>query len=132
MHDNAGWILIFSLLSFGIGIISTPFIVSRIPVNYFAHNERHAMTDDSHHVVIRWLLMCLKNLLGAVLVIAVIIMLVTPGQGLLSILFGLMIMNYPGKYQLERWIIQRPLIFRAVNALRAKQGQSPLQAPSDH
>ncbi len=88
------------------------------------------MADDSQHALIRWLLRCLKNLLGAVLVVVGIVMLVTPGQGLLSILLGLMIMNYPGKYQLERWIIRQPVIFRAVNGLREKNGQPPLQAPS--
>jgi len=132
MHAHAGWVLAFSLISFVIGIISTPFIVSRIPMDYFVYDEKRAIANDSHHVVMRWLLACLKNMLGAILVVAGIIMLVTPGQGVLSILFGLMIMNYPGKYQLERWIIRRPVIFQAVNALRAKQGQPPLQAPLDH
>jgi len=132
LYAHAGWMLAFSLLSFVIGVISTPFLVSRIPVDYFVYHKRRAIAADSHHVVIRWLLTCLKNMLGAVLVVAGIIMLVTPGQGVLSILFGLMIMNYPGKYQLERWIIRRPVIFQAVNALRAKQGQPPLQAPLDH
>jgi len=56
-------------------------------------------------------------------------MLFTPGQGLLSILFGLMIMNYPGKYRLECWIIRKPLIFSTVNAMREKQDQPPFLEP---
>jgi len=131
MHANAGWIVILSLLSFVIGLISTPFLVSRIPADYFAQHKRRALADDSHNVVIRWLLTGLKNLLGAVLMLAGIIMLVTPGQGLLSILFGLMIMDYPGKYRLECWIIRQPVIFRTVNGLREKLDQPPLQAPPD-
>ncbi len=131
LQAYAGWFVIFSLLSFVIGLISTPFLVARIPVDYFSHHKRHAMADASHHVVIGWLLACLKNLFGTVLVLVGIIMLVTPGQGLLSILFGLMIMNYPGKYRLECWIIRQPVIFRTVNGLREKLDQPPLQAPPD-
>jgi hypothetical protein len=56
-------------------------------------------------------------------------MLFTPGQGLLSILFGLMIMNYPGKYKLECWIIRKPVVSRTLNYMRAKQGKAPLLEP---
>ena len=131
MHEYAGWILFFSLASFVIGLLSTSFLVSRIPEDYFTHHKRHSMAGASHHIVIRWLLRWLKNLLGAVLVVVGIVMLVTPGQGLLSILLGLMIMNYPGKYKLECRIIRQPVIFRTLNALREKHGQPPLQVPPD-
>ena len=131
LHAYAGWMLLFSLLSFVIGLISTPFLVARIPVDYFSSRSRHTGPEDSRHASVRWLLSGVKNLLGAVLVIAGLIMLVTPGQGLLTILFGLMIMDYPGKYQLECRIIRQPVIFRAVNALREKLNQPPLQAPPE-
>jgi hypothetical protein len=128
-REYAVWIFTLSLLSFVIGLISIPMLVARIPMDYFSHHKRHRMANSSRHPLIRLVMTSVKNLLGAILLVAGFIMLFTPGQGLLSILFGLMIMNYPGKYQLERWIINRPLIFSTVNTLREKQGQPPLLLP---
>jgi len=127
--EYAVWIFTISLLSFVIGLISMPMLVARIPVDYFSHHKRHRMANSSRHPLPRLVMTSLKNLLGAILLLAGFIMLFTPGQGLLSILFGLMIMNYPGKYRLERWIINRPLIFSTVNSMREKQGQPPLSSP---
>ncbi len=129
IHEYAVWILVISLLSFVIGLISLPMLVTRIPADYFSHHKRHRMANSSSHPLIRLVIASLKNLLGAMLLIAGFIMLFTPGQGLLSIFFGLMIMNYPGKYRLEYWIINRPLILSTVNSMREKKGQPPLFLP---
>jgi hypothetical protein len=127
--EYAVWIFTISLLSFVIGLISMPMLVARIPVDYFSHHKRHRMANSSRHPLIRFIMTGFKNMLGAILLVAGLVMLFTPGQGLLSILFGLMVMNYPGKYRLERWIINRPLIFSTVNSMRKKQGQPPLLSP---
>jgi len=42
---------------------------------------------------------------------------------------GLMIMNYPGKYKLERWMIRKPLVARSLNYMRTKRGKEPLLEP---
>jgi hypothetical protein len=54
-------------------------------------------------------------------------MLLTPGQGLLTLLTGLLLMDFPGKYAMERWLIGHPLMLRAINRLRARYGYPPLQ-----
>jgi len=123
------WVAAGSIAMFVISLAAMPFIVARIPEDYFTHHGRHRMSQSSRHPFVELILVILKNLLGAVLLVAGFIMLFTPGQGLLSILFGLMIMNYPGKYRLECWIIRKPLIFSTVNAMREKQGELPLTAP---
>jgi len=123
------WVAIGSIAMFVISLAAMPYIVARIPTDYFTHHGRQRISRSSRHPAIELLLVILKNMLGAVLLAAGFIMLFTPGQGLLSILFGLMIMNYPGKYRLECWIIRKPLIFSTVNGMRAKQGQPPLLEP---
>ena len=70
-----------------------------------------------------------KNLLGLFLLGAGIVMLLTPGQGLLTILFSLFVLNFPGKRRLELALIRRPALYRAVNALRRLRGKPPLQLP---
>ena len=125
----AGWIALGSLLSLVVGILSLPFLVSRIPADYFSHEQRHRLSEHARHPVMRLVLTGVKNAIGAVFVIAGLMMLVLPGQGLLTLFVGLMIMNYPGKFALERWLIQRPYVLPAVNRLRERYGHPPLEDP---
>ena len=61
-----------------------------------------------------------KNLIGYCLILGGILMLVLPGQGLLTILVGLMLSDYPGKFKLEKRIIKTRLILKTINWYRAK------------
>ena len=44
-------------------------------------------------------------------------------------LVGLMLMNFPGKYRLERWLVTRPGAMPALNWLRERRGQPPFELP---
>jgi hypothetical protein len=70
--------------------------------------------------VVRVTLLVGKNVLGVVLVGIGIILSIpgVPGQGLLTILLGVMLLDIPGKRQLECKIISRPQVLKAVNKLR--------------
>ncbi len=129
-HAWGLWIAIGSALMFVVSLAATPWIVSTIPEDYFVDQYRHPLAESKRHPIIALILLIAKNILGIVLLLAGIIMLFTPGQGLLSILFGLMIMNYPGKYRLECAIISKPFIFDTVNQLRRKRGAAPLKKPN--
>jgi len=59
-----------------------------------------------------------------------LLMLVTPGQGVMTLLVGLLLMNFPGKYRMERWLVMRPGVLRALNWLRRRRGQRPFAAPT--
>ncbi len=54
-------------------------------------------------------------------------MLVLPGQGILAILLGLMMLEFPGKRGMELWLMRRHRIAQAMNWIRAKAGRSPLE-----
>ena len=129
LTDHAGWIVAGSLLGLVVGVLSLPFLVARIPADYFSHRHRHRLSESAEHPVVRLLLTGTKNAIGAVFVLAGLIMLVLPGQGLLTLFAGLMIMNYPGKFALERWLIRRPYVMPTVNRLRAQYGHPPLEDP---
>lgn len=45
-----------------------------------------------------------RNLLGGVLILAGVVMLFTPGQGILTILLGFAIMDFPGKERIASWV----------------------------
>jgi hypothetical protein len=77
-------------------------------------------------VVVRCALLMGKNLLGYLLIAAGIAMLVLPGQGVLTILLGFILVDLPGKYRFERWLVTRPLVLRSINRLRRRAGRDPL------
>jgi hypothetical protein len=122
------WVAAGSLASLVVGILTLPFLVTRIPYDYFSHEHRHRLVPKGSPLT-RLFLAALKNAVGAVLVIAGVLMLVLPGQGLLTLAAGLMIMNYPGKYALECWLIRRPYVLPAINQLRNRYQVAALQAP---
>lgn len=73
-----------------------------------------------------------KNLVGAVFIVAGIVMLILPGQGILTIVLGLALINFPGKRKVIRRIFTQPRIFKAINGLRRKAHKPPLEKPGDH
>lgn len=100
-------------------------IIVKIPANYFSSHYQQDFLPNSSWAT-RWGMTILKNLAGAALLILGIIMLVGPGQGILSILSGLIMLDIPGKRPLEARIIKRPSILAAANLLRAKYKKDPL------
>lgn len=118
-----------SLLAVVATIIGVPWVITRLPQDYFARAERVVWRGSSDEPFLALLFSVLKNLLGLLLVILGLIMLVTPGQGLLTLLIGLLLMNFPGKYQLERWLVLRPGVLQGMNWLRQRRGQLPFDAP---
>lgn len=125
-NETALWLLgIVSVVTFAGTLFAIPWLIVRIPTDYFALRKRRAIPWAEHHPAIRWLLLIAKNLLGGVLIVMGVIMLVLPGQGLLTILIGLVLLNFPGKYRLERWLVLRPPVRRSVNWLRRRAGRRP-------
>lgn len=129
VQDYAHWFISLSVIGFVLGILLLPVMVTQIPVDYFSHNARHRLIKDSRHPLMRALVISIKNLLGAILLLVGFIMLFIPGQGLLTLFVGLMVMDYPGKFQFEAWLIRRPHVLSAINWLREKYKRPPLQLP---
>jgi hypothetical protein len=101
-------------------------LLVRIPPDYFV---RHVPAfPGMRHPVLEATLVVLKNILGAVLVIFGLIMSLpgVVGQGVLTILAGLSLMNFPGKRRLLRAIVGQPLILSGINAIRHRAGQPGL------
>lgn len=124
------WASIGSVLAVIATLLGVPWVVARLPRDYFSRPRRFTWRESDGEPVFAVVLGLLKNLLGAVLVLLGLIMLVTPGQGLLTLLAGLLLMNFPGKYQLERWLVLRPGVLKALNWLRRRHGQAPFVTPS--
>ncbi len=59
-----------------------------------------------------------------------IAMLVLPGQGTVTILIGLAISNFPGKFAIEQRIANQPAVGNTLNKIRKLGGVSSLQMPT--
>ena len=126
-HDVLlGWLFALSVAMFLAALVLVPIVVVRLPADYFAAPRRGPRRATVRHPMLRGAWQVAKNILGLVLVLAGMAMLVLPGQGILAILIGISIMDLPGKYLLERWIIHRGPVLRAINALRRRYGRPPL------
>jgi hypothetical protein len=77
--------------------------------------------------VVRFAMVVGKNLLGALLMLAGIAMLVLPGQGLLTMFVGFLLIDFPGKYRFEKWLMARSYLIRPINWLRRRRNRPPLQ-----
>jgi len=122
-----GWMAALSVVTFVVSLIAVPMLIVRIPPDYFARSSRQWATSDRHGLhPLQVLLVIGKNLLGCFFLMAGLIMLVLPGQGVLTILIGIGLLNFPGKFKIERWIASRKYILNSMNWLRARSGKAPL------
>lgn len=116
------WLIGLSALSIGSLLLMAALgarLIAQLPADYFVSTRPRARAHP-----LAWLL---RNLIGLVLLLAGIAMLVLPGQGLLTILAALLLMDFPGKMRLERRLLEVPQVRRSVDWLRERAGAPPLE-----
>lgn len=121
------WLTFGSLAAFVISLLALPWLVARIPTDYFLYTKRHPIPLKQQHPIIRMVLLIGKNILGAILLIGGILMIFIPGQGLLTIAMGMLLLDYPGKFLLERKFVRQAKVLNTLNWLRAKTNAPPLE-----
>ncbi|MDX1764296.1 MAG: hypothetical protein R3231_08245, partial [bacterium] len=108
---------------------AVPLLVIRIPTDYFVRRKRHPGAWKAQHPLIRTAVLIGKNLLGLLFLATGVVLLFLPGQGLVMGLIGIMLMDFPGKFGLERWIIRQKSVLGTVNWLRTRAGREALEIP---
>ena len=112
------WLLIF-LITFGASLAIVSLVLVKLPATYFKRSHKRKFLAN-RSPIIRGLAIIGKNLLGVLLVVVGVLLSVpgVPGQGMLTILLGVMLLDFPGKPRLEHWIVSRPKILKTINRLR--------------
>ncbi len=115
------------LLSLGFSFLAIAIVMVKIPANYFSPNYEQSFMPDKPWYI-RWSAVIIKNIFGVFLIILGILLSLpgVPGQGILTILLGLIMIDIPGKRPLEARIIKRPNVLAAINKLRKKYNKPPL------
>ena len=118
-------VVIFVVSFVGTTALTVWFVV-KLPADYFIQQRQPRF--DSRSSVSHWVQFLLRNLLALALIgLGVILSLPgIPGQGVLTILLGIMISDFPGKERLERKIVSYPKVLQALNRLRERFGKPPL------
>lgn len=116
----------FGVASAAVSLVAVGAVLARLPADYFVNPAARAPID--RHPVLKVLLVLGRNLLGYLLIgLGVLLSLPgVPGQGVLTILMGVMLINLPGKHRAEWWLVTRRPVLAAVNRLRARAGREPL------
>lgn len=128
VDEHRSWFLILGVLGTLLSVASLlalPWAVRQLPADYFIGRRR------PHWRMRGWGVLIARNVGGTLVVLAGIAMLVLPGQGLLTIFAGLIIMEFPGKRRLERALVSRPRVLGALNWLRRRAGVGPLLPPEN-
>lgn len=108
-----------------VGIISI--ILVRLPPDYFQESKTRDFFAD-RRPALRWAGLIGKNILGIVLILLGIVMSLPgiPGQGVLTILLGIMLVDFPGKRRVEQKILRQPKVLEKINRLRHRFSKPPL------
>jgi hypothetical protein len=114
-----------SIVFFVGSLIAIPFILVRLPTDFFdTRGPRRWM--ENHHPVLRLFGHLIKNVVGAIFLFAGFLMLFLPGQGILTMLIGVTMLDFPGKRRLEARMIGQPAVLNTINNMRQKFGKPPL------
>ena len=119
------WIISGSLILILSVAVVVPFILIKLPVDYFSFKENIGIINKLAFPY-NFILIGLKNGVGFILVCFGVILLFIPGQGLLTIFTGLMLMNFPGKRSLELYFVRKKPVLNAINWIRDKAGKEKI------
>jgi len=119
------WFAVSSVFMFVGTLIAIPVILMRLPADYFDIRKPRPWMEN-HHPILRLLGHIVKNVVGAIFLFAGFLMLFLPGQGLLTMLIGLSLIEFPGKRRVEAKVVGQSTVLSTINSMRAKFGKPPL------
>jgi len=119
--------LIF-LASFFINLGIVSFILVKLPADHFS-KKRKTKFWAGPRPAIHAAKVIGKNIGGVLLVALGIVLSLpgVPGQGLLTVLLGIMLLDFPGRHRLEQKLLSKPSIVNTINRLRKRFDKPPLQ-----
>jgi hypothetical protein len=118
---------LFFVVTFVVSTAIVTFIIVKLQEDYFhSSNERLLWVD--RHPVLRWAGIIAKNILGVVLVVVGVVMALpgVPGPGVLTVLLGIMLLDFPGKRALELKLVSRTQVRRGIDRVRKRFDKPPL------
>jgi len=116
-----------SVVVFLLSLLSVPWMICRIPEDYFLASRPYRKRPGSRFS--RGVTAFVKNLLGIGFFLLGVVLLFIPGQGLLTIFLGLMLMDFPGKKKVLERLVGMEKVRASLNWIRQKRQVKPLRFP---
>jgi hypothetical protein len=109
-----------------LGIVSL--ILVKLPPDHFSKNRKTKLWSGKRPALHAAKVIG-KNIAGVLLVALGVVLSIpgVPGQGLLTILLGIMLLDFPGRHRLEQKLLSKPSIVKTINRLRARFDKPPLE-----
>lgn len=114
-----------SIVMFVSSVLLVPYLILRAPADVFVRVRQ----DTGEGRRYGFALFVLRNALGLLLLVAGVLMLVLPGQGLLTIACALCLMDLPFKRELLRSVVARPPVWKALAWIRTRGEKAPFEHP---
>ena len=113
--------------SFFLNLAIVSAILVKLPADHFSKNRKTKFWAGPRPAL-QAAKVIGKNVAGVLLVALGIVLSLpgVPGQGLLTILLGVMLLDFPGRERLEQKLLSKPTIVNTINRLRKRFGKSPL------
>lgn len=121
------WLASASILLFLASLIAAPVVAIKIPFDYFTKPRKDRKILAVRNPVLKTGLKVVKNIVGYVFIVAGLLMLVLPGQGVLTILIGAILADFPGKDRMLIWLVRRGPVLKSINWLRKRGRAKPLE-----
>jgi hypothetical protein len=121
--DGLALTVVVPTLTFLFGVA----VVLYLPSDYFVR-DGDAASFARRHDVVRVALRIMKNALGWVMLPLGIFMALplVPGPGLVCILIGVSLLDFPGKRRLEERLLAYRPVLHAANRMRQRFGRPPI------
>ncbi len=121
------WLGVLSVVTFIGSLIAIPWIIAWLPVDYFIRHRQMAARRHARHPVVAKIILVLRNTAGLLFLLAGIAMLVLPGQGIITTLIGISLMDFHRKHAVVDYLVQRPRVMRMLNWIRLKEKKPPFE-----
>lgn len=109
-----------SLLLIAVSVFLAPRLVASLSVDHF-NTPQHPAPRNLTGLVRAVLL----NVVGVGVFLLGVVMLFTPGPGIILILAGLSIARFPGKHRLTRQLVAHPRVMASLNWMRKRHDRPP-------
>ncbi len=118
---------IISTFTFFLSLLIIPWIICKLDVDFFIHIHEHTRKEDEHPLIFI-LFRIVRYFFGAMLLLAGFLMIFLPGQGILTMILGISLLDFPGKRALVDGLLKLPSIQNALNWVRKKGHKKPFSS----
>jgi len=122
--------ILLSIILFFATLLLIFLVIWWLPADYFISNSSHLSSLEQNPALSK-ILFLVRNIIGVILIILGIIMLVLPGQGVLTIVIGLILVDFPKKKEFINKLIASKSVQKSLNYLRKKMNKEPFIFPKN-